>query len=170
MTFTAVPAPLSLVPADAEAITITGFTQDDVDGEAHFTTPSGPGWILAFRPDVDTDQHLVSVGAAGPGVDTWGTIEGITELTSDAPAESTYYRAGCVPLRTALGPDADSEDQEAVVDAHDPGDLLPLSVLSVSFTDGLAAARVAAVTATLTDLLPFAVCNEVQPMEEPIGL
>jgi len=217
-----------------------GFTQDDVDWEADFTTPSGAGWILAFRPDVDLaavqgavdagvaglaggvvdpEQHLVAVGAAGPGVDTWGTIEGIAGLTSDAPAESTYYRAECVPLQTALGPDADIEDQEAVVDAHDPADLLPLSAFSVSFTDGLATARlgperrdlleraelagefrtlgplgfgdgfgegvvdpstgrlgypvvspVAAVTATLTDLLPFAVCNEVQPMEEPTGL
>ena len=222
-----------------------GFTQDDVDWEAHFTTPDGPGWILGFRPDldmaaveravkdgvagltggvVDTSRHLASVGLAAGGEDTWGTIEGIADLASDTPAESTYYRAGCVPLGTALGPDADIEDQEAVVSKHDPSALAPLSVFSVGFADSVATARlgpgradlfarsdlssavsrthrptvgpigfgdafatpvvdpssgrigydvaapVAAVTATLTDLLPFAVCNEVTPMEEPTGL
>jgi hypothetical protein len=217
-----------------------GFTQDDVDWEAHFTTPTGRGWILGFRPDldlapvqravtdgvaglagaeVDPDRHLVSVGAATDDEDTWGTIEGIADLTSDAPAESTYYRAGCVPLATALGPDADIEDQEAVVSRHDPTTLSPLTRFAVSFADGVATARlgpdrtdlfarselaehfptvgsigfgdafarpvvdpstgrigfdvaepVAAATATLTDLLPFAVCNEVTPMEEPTGL
>ena len=217
-----------------------GFTQDDVDWEAHFTTPTGRGWILGFRPDldlapveravtdgvaglagseVDPERHLVSLGAATDGEDTWGTIEGIADLTSDAPAESTYYRAGCVPLGTALGPDADIEDQEAVVSRQDPTALAPLTRFAVSFADGIATARlgpdrtdlfaraelaehfptvgalgfgdafaepvvdpstgrigfdvsepVAAVTATLTDLLPFAVCNEVTPMAEPTGL
>ena len=124
-----------------------------------------------------------------------------------------------MPLGTALGPDADIEDQEAVVGTHDPTALAPLSMFSVSFADGVATARlgpgrtdlfarsdlaadfptvgsigfadafanpvvdpstgrigydvaapVAAATATLTDLLPFAVCNEVTPMEEPTGL
>lgn len=222
-----------------------GFTQDDVDWEAHFTTPDGPGWILGLRPDldlapveravsdgvaglagatVDPARHLVSVGMATGDEESWGTIEGIADLASDTPAESTYYRVGCVPLGTALGPDADIEDQEAVVAKHDPSALDPLSVFSVSFADGVATARlgpgrrdlfarsdlseavsrtlrptvgsigfgdafaspvvdpssgrigydvaapVAAATATLTDLLPFAVCNEVTPMEEPTGL
>ncbi len=217
-----------------------GFTQDDVDWEARFTTPQGPGWILGLRPDldldavqgavdsgvaglgggvVDSEQHLVSLGAADPDVDSWGTIEGIAELTSDEPAETTYYRAGCVPLSTVLGPDADIEDQEAVVSAHDPTDLAPLSAFSISVADGLATARLGAdrpdlveraelatdfpttgslgfgdaftdavvdpstgrigytvvaplpaATAVLSDLLPFAVCNEVEPMEEPTGL
>lgn len=217
-----------------------GFTQDDVDWEVHFTTPAGPGWILGFRPDldlapvqravtdgvaglggaqVDAARHLVSVGAATGGQDTWGTIGGIVELTSDTPAESTYYRAGCVPLGAALGPDADVEDQEAVVSRHDPAAFAALTRFAVSFADGVATARlgpdrtdlfaraelagdfptvgaigfgdafaaavadpssgrigydvvapVAAATATLTDLLPFAVCNEVTPMAEPTGL
>lgn len=222
-----------------------GFTQDDVDWEAHFTTPSGAGWILGFRPDldlapveravkdgvaglsdavVDTERHLVSVGMATGDEESWGTIEGVADLASDTPAESTYYRVGCVPLGTVLGPDADIEDQEAVVSKHDPSALDPLGVFSVSFADGVATARlgpgradlfarsdlaaafaklqsptvgsigfgdafvkpvvdpstgrigydvaapVAAATATLTDLLPFAVCNEVTPMEEPTGL
>ena len=168
---------------------------------------------------VDPARHLVSVGAAADGEDTWGTIEGIADLTTDTPAESTYYRAGCVPLGTALGPDADIEDQEAVVSKHDPAALSPLTRFAVSFADGVATARlgvdrtdlferaeladdfptvgsigfgdafaqpvvdpstgrigydvaapVPAATVTLTDLLPFAVCNEVTPMEEPTGL
>ena len=32
------------------------------------------------------------------------------------------------------------------------------------------ASPIAAATATLSDLLPFAVCNEVTPMEEPTGV
>lgn len=229
-----------LLADNSELMLDYGFTQDDVDWEAHFTTPDGPGWILGFRPDldlapvqqavadgvaglsgarVDPARHLVSVGAATDGQDTWGTIEGIADLTSDTPAESTYYRAGCVPLSTALGPDADIEDQEAVVSKHDPTALAPLTRFSVSFADGVATARlgsdrtdlfarselaaafptvgpigfgdafampvvdpstgrigydvvapVAAATATLTDLLPFAVCDEVVPMAEPTGL
>ncbi|MEO5661670.1 MAG: hypothetical protein ABIR39_00165 [Nocardioides sp.] len=222
-----------------------GFTQDDVDWEAHFATPAGAGWILGFRPDLDlapveravTDgvaglsgatvdpaRHLVSVGMATGDEESWGTIEGIADLASDTPAESTYYRVGCVPLGTVLGPDADIEDQEAVVGQQDPTDLDSLGVFSVSFADGVATARlgagradlfarsdlatvvsttlrptggsigfsdafanpvvdpssgrigydvaapVATATATLTDLLPFAVCNEVTPMEEPTGL
>ncbi|UUZ61085.1 hypothetical protein [Nocardioides sp. B-3] len=109
-----------------------GFTRDDVDWEAHFTTPSGPGWILGFRPDldlapveravqdgvaglsgavVDPERHLVSVGMATKDEESWGTIEGVADPASDTPAESTYYRVGCVPLGTALGPDADIEDR-----------------------------------------------------------
>ncbi|WP_165807095.1 hypothetical protein [Nocardioides currus] len=217
-----------------------GFTQDDVDWEAHFTGPGGPGWVLAFRPDldlagveravaddvaglggaeVDRERHLVSVGAASDAQDSWGTIEGIADLASDTPAESTYYRAGCLSLAAVLGPDADVEDQEAVVAAHDPTTLAPLERFAVGFADGVATARLgpdrpdlfdrselaaafptigslgfgdgftapvvdpstgrigydvarplAAATATLTGLLPFAVCNEVTPMEEPTGL
>ena len=217
-----------------------GFTQDDVDWEAHFVTPTGVGWILAFRPDldlapvqravadgvaglagavVDPARHLVSVGAVGGDQDTWGTIEGIADLTGATAGESTYYRSGCVPLGTALGPDADIEDQEAVVDTHDPTALAELSRFSVSFTDGVATARLgpgrtdlfarsdlaaafptigstgfddafstpvvdpstgrigydvvdplAAASATLGELLPFAVCHEVVPMDEPTGL
>ncbi len=206
---------------------------------------AGTGWLLGFRPDldralvqgavgagaagleggvVDTEQHLVSIGAisaeaATTGVDTWGTIEGIAELTSDAPAEASYDRAGCVPLATALGPDADMEDQEAVLSAHDPTELAPLAAFAVSFPDGLATARlgpdrldlferadlaadfptagpigfgdafvdvvvdpstgrlgytavapVPTATATSTDLLPFAMCNDVIPTDEPTGL
>lgn len=120
--------PMVLDPGSAPKLDL-GFTQDDVDWEAHFTTPVGTGWTLGFRPDLDM---------AVEGVDTWGTIDGITELTGASPAESIYYSAGCVPLEVALGPDADMDDLEAVVSAHDPADLAPLTGFSVSFADGLA--------------------------------
>ena len=44
-----------------------GFTQDDVDWEAHFITPDGPGWILGFRPDLDLApvERAVADGVAG---------------------------------------------------------------------------------------------------------
>ncbi|QIK74906.1 hypothetical protein [Nocardioides piscis] len=217
-----------------------GFTQDDVDWEARFTTPEGAGWILGFRPDldlapvrraiedrvaglagaeVDAGRNLVSVGAVAEDEESWADHEGIFELTAEAPAESTYYRAGCVPLGSALGPDAGVQDQDAVLAGQDPTDLDPLARFALSFDDGLATARlgpgrldlferadlakafpevgplgfgdalvdpvadpstgrigytvresVAAASVALTDLLPFAVCNEVTPMEEPTGL
>ena len=228
-----------LLPHTSELMLDHGFTQDDVDWEAHFTTPSGPGWILGFRPDldmtrvegavdagvaglggadVDADRHLASVGMATSG-ETWGDRPGIADLTNDVEAESTYYRSGCVPLAEALGPDAGAAEQEAVVAAHDPADLGPLDAFGLSFVDGLATARLglgrgdlfdrsalaadfpttgptgfadgfdravvdpssgrigytvvdtaAAAALTLTDALPFAVCDEVRPMEVPTGL
>ena len=44
-----------------------GFTQDDVDWEAHFTGPDGNGYVLAFRPDLDLAAVSRAVEAgAGP--------------------------------------------------------------------------------------------------------
>lgn len=153
------------------------FTREDVDRETHLTT--SPGAV------VDPARHLVSVGAAGDGEDTWGTIGGIADLTSAEPAESTYHRAGCAPWGTALGPDADIEDQEAVVSRHDPTVLAELTRFAASLSDAFTtpvvdpstgrigfdvATPAAAATATVTDLLPFAVCNEVTPTAEATGL
>ena len=219
-----------------------GFTQDDVDWEAAFTTESGSGWIVALRPDLeldgvgraiadgvaglggaelDPDRHLVTRGtmADDTGDETLAETDAIAELIGDEASESTYLRAGCVPLADALGPDADVEDLDALLAEHDPTDFAPLDRFAVSFGGGLATARLgrdrtdlderaalatdfpviggvdfadamtdpvldpstgrigwtvgsplAAARAALTDHLPFAVCNEVAPMEEPTGL
>jgi hypothetical protein len=217
-----------------------GFSSDDVDWEAHFLTPDGPGWVLGFRPDLDMSRvegavdarvaglggadvdprlHLVSSGAADEGEETWAERPGISALTADAAAESTYYRAGCVPLDDALGPDIAPEDRDALLAGHDPTDLEPLETFAVSFAGGVATARLgedrpdlfdrsalaadfpasgpvgfadvftravvdpstgrigwtvrqpfAAARLVLTDVLPFAVCPEVAPTEEPTGL
>ncbi len=42
-----------LRPVNSELMLDHGFTQDDVDWEAHFTGPDGNGYVLAFRPDLD---------------------------------------------------------------------------------------------------------------------
>lgn len=229
-----------LLPHTSVLMLDHGFTQDDVDWEAHFTTPEGPGWILGFRPDldmalvetavdagvaglggavVDAERHLVSVGMASHGEESWGERPGVVDLSNDVPAEATYYRAGCVPLTQALGPDAGAEEVETLVSAHDPADLDPLEAFGVSFVDGMVTARLGlgradlfdrsalaeafpagggtgfddgfgravvdpstgrigypvldppvAAALTLTDVLPFAVCNEVPPLEVPTGL
>lgn len=225
---------------DSELLLDHGFTSDDVDWEAHFLTPDGPGWVLALRPDldmalvagavdakvaglggaeVDRARHLVSVGAAAGDEETWAERPGIVDLTSSGATEATYYRAGCVPLAQVLGPDADVTDLDALVARHDPTDLDPLETFAVGFADGIATARLgvdrpdlfdraalaedvptvgpvgfgdaftrpvvdpstgrigwtvrdpgAAAGLVLTDVLPFAVCPEVAPMEEPTGL
>lgn len=220
-----------------------GFTQDDVDWEAHFTGPDGAGWVLAFRPDLDLSrvrgalkekelrgarlmpaQHLLVHGTAAEGDPVWA-MEGLWTSLTEEGAESTYLRRGCVPVREALGPDATYDDQVALVEQQDPTYLRPLEEVAVSFRDAIATARlapehegerrldvharadivevwpatgspgvgdafgglpvadpttgrvglqvaspVAAAAVTLTGQLPFAVCNEVLPFEEPTGL
>lgn len=211
-----------------------GFTQDDVDWEARWTGADGPGFALAFRPDLDlagvrraiddgtgplagatldADHGLVVSGTAGADVwaneDTWGPL--LAE-----PATATYLHRGCVPLATALGPDAGVEDQDALLAEHqvttlddlagfvvaygdhqatvrvEPGrsDLFerlrigedwPTGEFSTSYVNGAAdpsSGRIGyslprpAVGAGLALLeeLPFAVCDEVVPLDEPTGL
>jgi hypothetical protein len=215
-----------------------GFTQDDVDWEAHFTGPDGSGYALAFRPDLDMDrvrgalkekalagatlldeEHLLVKGVADDGDPVWAMDPSLRKLT-ETGAESTYLRRGCVPVQVALGVDATYEDQAELVAEADPTYLRPLEAFSVSFGDQVATARlgidrtdlherahlvglwpdtagvgledgfeglavadpstgriglrvvdpVAAATFTLAEMLPFAVCNEVLPFEEPTGL
>ena len=215
-----------------------GFTEDDVDWEAHFTGPDGPGYAVAFRPDLDMDrvrgamketalsgatlleeEHLLVKGVATEGQPVWAMDPALRKLT-ETGAESTYLRRGCVPVQVALGVDATYEDQAELVNAADPTYLRPLEAFSVSFGDQVATARlglertdlherahlvglwpdtgggigldagfeglavadpstgriglrvvnpVAAATLTLAEMLPFAVCNEVLPFEEPTG-
>jgi hypothetical protein len=215
-----------------------GFTQDDVDWELHFTGPGGGGWVLALRPDLDlakirgalgepalagarllADSHLLVTGTATGDEPVWAMEPELAELVEDG-AESAYLRKGCVPVRTALGPDATYDDQAALVAAEDPTYLRPLEAFAVQFGDQIATARLGigridlhqradlvdvwpatgspsfadgfdgspvadpgtgriglrvanplvAAQLTLTELLPFAVCNEVEPFEEPTGL
>lgn len=218
-----------------------GFTQDDVDWEARWTGPDGPGYALAFRPDLDlggvraavkagagpldkrsrvlAEDHLLVSGAAAAGDRVWAMDPAITDLVV-AGEEAAYLRRGCIPVQEALGVDATYEDQEAVLAEHDVTELEPLEAVALTFKDEVVTARlgrdrtdlreradlgpdwpvtgsigfndgftgmpvidprtgrigyrlanpVAAANLTLTDLLPFAVCNEVVPFEEPTGL
>ena len=208
-----------------------GFTRDDVDWEAHWTGPDGPGWVVAMRPGLDMslvrkatrdgllpgdariDGRLVVANGAGRG--GWAEEAGLVE----GEPEATYLRRGCAPLRDALGPDATVEDQDALLAKHDIAALGALKQYAVTFAGDTATAHlgqgrddlqaraelgddwprtgpigwpdafgdgtanpgagsieltvrnpVAATGVTLNNELPFAVCNEVTPMEEPTGL
>ena len=211
-----------------------GFTQDDVDWEARRTGEAGPGFALAVRPDLDlrgvrravadgvgpladaalyAENRLLVAGAAQSEV--WASEDTWAALVSE-PASATYLHRGCIPLNTALGPDADVEAQEALLAKHPVTTLDDLEGFVVAYGDHQATARfepdradlferlriseawpsgeftptyvngtadpssgrlgfsvprpAAAAGLALLEELPFGVCNEVVPLEEPTGL
>lgn len=150
-----------------------GFTEDDVDWEAHFTGPEGNGYVLAFRPDLDMaavagavevgvgalgggrvlrEEHLVVSGVADDGAASWATDPAVVHLVGE-PAEATYLRRGCVPFADALGPDVSAEQQDAVLARHDVTELEPLDAFAVSFGDHLATVRMSRDRTDLFDRL-----------------
>lgn len=210
-----------------------GFTQDDVDWEARWTGEDGPGYVLALRPDLDLAgvrraiaddiapladaelvevDHLVVSGTAE--VDVWANEDQWAPLVEE-PATATYLQRGCYPLDEALGPDADIEDQQALLAEHPVTTLDDLSGFAVAYADHIATARLepdrgdlferlrigedwpdptfsrlyaygaadpstgrigytlsdppAAAGLALLGELPFAICAEVTPVEEPTG-
>jgi hypothetical protein len=137
-----------------------GFSQDDVDWEAHWTGPDGPGYALKLRDDLDLQQVRLAirqgVGAIADGriveadhlvvhgtsdVDTWANEDGWDDLVS-APAEATYLRRGCIPLPEALGPDGTQEDVDAIAALKVVPDLDDLPGFAVAFGDHTATVRV----------------------------
>ena len=135
-----------------------GFTQDDVDWEAHFTGPEGNGFVLAFRPDLDLrpvaravadgvgplagarvlgGDHLVVSGTADREDQVWANEPMWDGLLAEAAA-STYARRGCIPVDQALGAAADAEHLEKVTAAHPVQVLDDLPAFSVGFGDHLA--------------------------------
>ena len=137
-----------------------GFTQDDVDWEAHWDGPDGPGYALKLRDDLDLAPVRLAirqgVGAIADGriieadhlvvhgtsdVDTWANETGWGDLVS-APAEATYLRRGCIPLAEALGPDATQEDVDAIDAMKVVPDLDELPGFAVAFGDHNATVRV----------------------------
>lgn len=213
-----------------------GLSQDDVDWEVRFSGPAGSGYVVAFRPGLNMGQvraaqgekalagstvmaaqHLLVKGVADPGERVWAADPAVPDLT-DERAESAYLRRGCIPVRTALGPDATAQDQARLIGELDPRNLDDLTAFSVSFTDGLATARLgaerddliargqiteawpriptalgfadgfrgdvlddpstgriglrpraprAAAAVATAGLLPFAICDEIEPWDEP---
>lgn len=211
-----------------------GFTQDDVDWEARWTGDEGPGFALALRPDLDlggvrraiedgvapledaeliAEDRLVVSGTAD--VDVWANEEQWAPLV-DEPATATYLHRGCIPLNEALGPDADAEDQAALLAEHPVTTLNEFPGFALAYGDHIATVRVepdrddlfdrlrlgedwpvegfadaytngaadpstgrlgytlpdppAAAGLALLGELPFAICSEVVPFEEPTGL
>ena len=137
-----------------------GFTQDDVDWEARWTGENGPGFALAFRPELDlagvrraiddgtapladatldAERGLVVTGTADE--DVWANEETWEPLLAE-PATATYLHRGCVPLNTALGPDADVEDQDALLAEHPVTTLDDLTGFVVAYGDHHATVRV----------------------------
>jgi hypothetical protein len=139
-------------------------SQDDVDWEARFVSPTGIGYVLAFRPDLDmtgveaavadgvgdlagatvwADLHLVVHGAAPEGEPVWASdpeLVGLVPAEAQRPAETTYLRRGCIPMDQALGTDATVEDQDAVLAEHDVAGLDELSGVGMTFGDDVATA------------------------------
>ncbi|MCW2765691.1 MAG: hypothetical protein JWO11_1650 [Nocardioides sp.] len=166
-----------LRPVDAKLASDYGFTQDDVDWEAHFFGAEGQetGWVLSIRLIVDmdavqravdagvgplaagevvADQHLVVMGTTADGETSWANDPTLPGLVG-APANSTYVARGCVPLESA------------------PADLDPLDAYSVSFEGTLATARLGADRAdlfarrSLDDALPAFVTGFTGGVADP---
>jgi hypothetical protein len=140
-----------------------GFTQDDVDWEAHFTGPDGNGYVVAFRPDLDlgavsravdagagplegahviADDHLLVAGTAEEGEGVWATDPTWTGLVG-GPAQATYLRRGCIPLNDALGPEAGAEEQQELLAKHPVANLDDLPGFALAFGDHNATVRMA---------------------------
>lgn len=137
-----------------------GFSQDDVDWEAHWNGPDGPGYVLKLRDDLPLQQVRLAiragVGAIASGriieadhlvvhgsshVDTWANEEGWDDLVGQ-PMEATYLRRGCIPTDEALGPHATQEDVDAIAATKVVPDLGDLPGFAIGFGDHNATVRV----------------------------
>lgn len=176
-----------LLREDAAALGSYGFSEDDVDWEAHFRGPEGHGFVLAFRPNQDmaavraavrdgagplpkrarvlAAQRLLVSGVAAPGEVVWAQLPEVTSLV-ERGAETTYLRRGCVPLDEALGPDGTEEDRDRVLAEHDVPYFRPLDAFAVGFDDGLATVRV---DRDRTDLHDRADLADDWPTTGPVG-
>lgn len=147
--------------AGSELMFDYGFTQDDVDWEAHFTGEDGNGFVLGFRNGVDMSEvaravrdgvgplggahvlaaeHLVVAGGARNSAQSWATDPAMVDLVG-TPAEATYARRGCLPLVDALGPEVTAREQRRVLARHDVTALDPLAGFALEFGDHLATVR-----------------------------
>lgn len=136
-----------------------GFTQDDVDWEAHWTGEDS-GFVLGLRPDLDLAPveravaHAVPVlagaevlpelaavrGGDVAGDRAWLDDPGLVEL-AHVGAESLFVRRGCTPFLDALGVDATVEDLDPVLATHDVTGLLEVEAVALAFTGTRATVR-----------------------------
>lgn len=114
-----------------------GFSQDDVSWEAHFDGPSGEGYVIAFRDDLDmagvqraaaaddgpltgavvvVSEHLAALGATREPDRSWAADAELTALVGTT-AGATYVSRECVDATDALPADDTAGD---AVDGLDP--------------------------------------------------
>ena len=214
-----------------------GFTQDDVDWEAHFTGPEGNGFVLRFRPDLPlagvtravrggvgplagarvlAEDHLVVSGTAADGRAGVGERAGLgpavrrargsdvrparlhpgrrrarrrpptpsawppstprirctsstTCRRSRSGSATTWPRCGsrrtartCSPGSTSAGLAGRRTSRQTFVD--------PVADPTTGRIGYHLPRPAAAASLTLLEELPFAICNELPPLEEPTGL
>ncbi|WP_323793288.1 hypothetical protein [Nocardioides sp.] len=174
-----------------------GFTQDDVIWEARWGTPSGEGWVLRLRDDLDLDgvarairdgvgpldgadfdagRRLISLDATDEPTDSWAADPARTALVG-RPATSTYVDSACIPYDVAFA-DGDASDL-APAPAEEMGALDELGPFAVSYGVDLVTVHLGQVRndvfdrARLPDILPrtdpeFAV-GYVEPVADPSG-
>ncbi|CAN5383895.1 hypothetical protein BH09ACT12_BH09ACT12_25270 [soil metagenome] len=155
-----------------------GFTQDDVAWEARFGTPTGEGWVLAFRDDldlagvqravddgvgplagadVDAAESLVSLGTTSDPISSWAADAARVDLVGPI-ASATYVDTACIPYDVAFD-DGEATDL-AAAPAADVEALDELGPFSVSYGTTLVTVRLGAVRndtfdrARLPDILP----------------
>lgn len=190
-------SPGLLRPVDQRLRTTYGFGQDDVAWEARFTTPTGDGWVIQLRDDLDLGgvQRAMDAGEAplqGATIDraralvsrdttevpssSWAADPERTALVG-ASATSTYVDSTCIPYDVAF---VDGEESDlAAAPSADLEALDELGAFSLSFGLELVTVRLGPVRndmfdrARLPDILPrtdpdFAL-GYVRPVADPSG-
>lgn len=137
-----------------------GFSQDDVEWEAHFGGEDGAtGWVLKFRDDlsmkgveravadevgplagakVAVDERVIGIGTSTDTAESWATDDDIVALVG-RPATATYAERGCVPFADIYGEGV--LDQLASGPSADVADLAELTAYTVAFGGELATVR-----------------------------
>jgi hypothetical protein len=156
-----------------------GFTQDDVSWEAHFDGPSGEGYVVKFRDDLDMrgvqraaaapdgplagatvvpSVQIAALGATREPEESWAADPALVALVGPV-AGATYVSRSCVEPDEVLGagdlaptPDADLDDLEE------------LGPFSVSFGGRLVTVRLGPLR---TDVFERARLAEKLPATEP---
>lgn len=129
-----------------------GFTQDDVSWEAHFSGPSGEGYVLKFRDDLDMGRvqraaeapdgplagatvvpaaQIAALGATREPTESWAAEPALVELAG-ATAGATYLSRSCAPPEDALAGSAELSTLD---------DLAELGPFSVAFGGRLVTVR-----------------------------
>lgn len=186
-----------LRPLDKRLRRKYGFTQDDVDWEARFALPTGEGWVLKLREDLDL-QGVEEAVAAGEGPLAGADVDAVNSLvsvgTTSTPsgswaadpdrfglvgqrASATYVDTTCVPYDVAFT--GEDESDLAPAPASDVAGLDELGPFSVSYGSALVTVRLGVVRndvfdrARLPDILPrtdpeFAL-GYLDPVADPSG-